>query len=171
MAEAERKVEGKAEAERKIEVYYLLIDREKKTALREVSYVELSTSATVARMKKCIKAEELITLPDSMFTVWRCLDPKLLSTMNQPQLVKELLDIDLTDVTKAKELAAGDAVKDLSVSDGELLLVQLPGAYSIFLPTICTHRMYKLPCRPIIQLLWMLIPKMTVVRVNGSGRL
>lgn len=62
--------------------------------------------------------------------------------MNPAQLEKELHGINLTHVTKAKELAPGEAIKDLGLSDGELLLVQLPGALSISV-LVCSGVVYQ----------------------------
>ena len=120
----------------KIEVQCLLIDREHKPAFGDVFSVEVHSNATIEKLRDAIKESTVrrptiqhMDIDAVMLTVWRCSDPKLLSTMNRTRLGKKLHDIDLTDETKVKELAAGAAIKDLHLSDGELLLVQLPGAF------------------------------------------
>ena len=114
------------------EVQCLLIDRERKPAFGDVFSVEVHALATIEKLRDAIKARRPtlrhmdIDIP--MLTVWRCLNPKLLSTMNLALLKRELRDISFTDETNPEALATGRAVKDLHLSDGEVLLVEVPGA-------------------------------------------
>lgn len=106
-----------------VQVWYLLIDHEKRITSRAASFVKLSPDASVAHMKKQIKKGESVTLPDSMLIVWKCLKPKLRSTMNRGQLGKKLCDMNLNDKAVAKELGTGETIRSLGLSDREILLV------------------------------------------------
>ena len=119
----------------KIEVQCLLIDHERKPAFGDVFSVEIHSNAPIAKLTDAIKESTArrptlrhMDIDAPMLTVWRCLSQKLLSTMNRTQLGKKLHDIDLTDETEVEELAAGVTIKNLHLSDGEVLLIEVPGA-------------------------------------------
>ena len=117
-----------------IRAWCLVIDRSEKLAiLGDAFSVKVHPDADVGDLREQIVETQvdLSHVLPRMLTVWRCLDPKLLSTMNRIQLGRKLRDVDLTDETKARRLAAKEAVKELGLSHTELLLVELPGAFSI----------------------------------------
>ena len=120
-------------AERKIEVWYFLIDREKRTALREASFVESSPDATVAGMKKQIKQEESVTLMHvdaSMLIVWRCTDPNIDFDNVDIDNVNERLERVFSSEGKAERLKPEQQVGKFT--NGKLL-IEVPVASRFFL--------------------------------------
>ena len=116
-------------AKRKIKVWYLLIDGEKRTALREASFVELSPDAEVARMKKRIKDEESIVFPASMLTVWRCTGPEIHFNDVDSDRFGEQLEKVFSE-GKVERLKPESLVGELATRK---VLIQLPGASHLFL--------------------------------------
>ena len=91
-----------------IKVWCLAIDPSEKLAiLGDVFSVKVHPDAAVADLRdKVVETQaDLSHVLPRMLTVWRCLDLRLLSTMNRIQLGKKLRDINFTDATKAEALA------------------------------------------------------------------
>jgi len=61
--------------------------------------------------------------------VWRC-KKLLLSTQVTKELQEDLLKIDLLNEEQVVELASGAEIADLGLGEDEVLLVQVPGAFS-----------------------------------------
>ncbi|KAL5527000.1 hypothetical protein ACEPAF_8729 [Sanghuangporus sanghuang] len=120
-----------------LRVWCLLIDHEKKAAFGDVFSVKVPHDAYVDDLKTKIKEVRPVALGHVnrvMLTVWRCMNPKLLAEVNRAQMEKNLSNVDLTDETKTEELGPGQEITSLGLSDGEVLLIQVP----VYLSTMWT---------------------------------
>ena len=114
-----------------IEVYYLLIN-DKKETIGDTSVVKISPEATILGLKKKLKdsedfRDELQHVSTTKLFVWRCSNPKLFSMMEWHQLQENMNKVDYTGKTNVTRLGTGQAIKELHLSDRELLLIEVLG--------------------------------------------
>ena len=152
-------------AEPKVEVWYLLFDREKRTALGQASFVELSPDATVARMKEQIKEKQSVTLMHvdaSMLIVWRCKDSSVDFGRIGPSYRNQKLNKVFS--REQEELEWLDPKQKVGQLDGTLL-IEVPGeSFSRVLRHSVVDRSIPL----LIGHNWLLVPVSTVVEKSSS---
>ena len=115
-----------------IKVWCLLIDDKKKASFGDASAVKVSPGATVSDLKEKLKDSEdfrddLQHVSTTKLFVWRCRNLKLFSTMEGYQLQENMNKVDYTNKTNVTRLGTGQVIKELRLSDSELLLIEVLG--------------------------------------------
>ncbi|KAL5514494.1 hypothetical protein ACEPAG_2583 [Sanghuangporus baumii] len=115
-----------------LKVWCLLIDHGKKAASGNAFSVIVGRDAYIDDLKKMVKEKRPVVLRNvdsAMLNVWRCMNPKLLSKVDETQMEKDLSNVDFTYGTKAVWLGAEQKITTLGLSDsdgdGEILLLRL----------------------------------------------
>jgi hypothetical protein len=110
-------------------VWCLVIDYNKQLIGRPFR-VSLITNIDIDQLSEDVKKKKSLNLPADELTVWQCKEPRLFTDQNEDELADEMTHVDFSNKTKASKLASAKKVVDLGLDENEILLVQLPSAFS-----------------------------------------
>ena len=68
-----------------------------------------------------------------MLTVWKCTDPKLVTSKDEDEMEGILSSIDFTNKDKVKKLSGAQSISALNLTGDEILLIEVPSASCFFL--------------------------------------
>jgi len=110
------------------EIWYLLFNNEKKLLIAPLS----AQASHISGLKIAIeeRCSHLENVKAANLVVWRCKEPTFLSTQSRKVLQQHLSEIDLLNEEQVVELASGAEIADLELGEDEVLLVQVPSAFS-----------------------------------------